>query len=317
MDDAYPSLLNGTHAVDVIFCRNVLMYFTPEAMKKVVARLHRSLAPEGWLIVSPTETSCDLFSEFTAISFGDATLYQKPAAGSRISVTLPAVDDETFGVQVAQGTVVPDELTTASNDVANQDAPGNQADPATSSNYDQAVVAYEQGRFQDAEHALVAAISESPDVPSALLLLARVHANQRKLTTALTWCDKAIAADKMVASAYYLRSTILQEQGALPDALVALKQAVYVEPDFVLGHFTLGNIALKQRKLKESEKHFENALLLMARYGPEDFVPEAEGLSVGGLRQMIASSTSRGIPAVQTAPRTSSATIGKLELSKQ
>jgi hypothetical protein len=46
---------------------------------------------------------------------------------------------------------------------------------------------------------------------------------------------------------------ILQEQDALPEALLALKQAVYVDPHFVLGHFTLGNISLKQRKLNAAK----------------------------------------------------------------
>ena len=109
------------------------------------------------------------------------------------------------------------------------------------------------------------------------------------LAAALIWCDKAIAADKMSARAYYLRATILQEQGSLPEALFALKQTVYAEPRFVLGHFSLGNLALKQGELKESGKHFENVLLLLAQHEPEDIVPESEGLSAGRLREMIVS----------------------------
>jgi chemotaxis protein methyltransferase CheR len=53
---------------------------------------------------------------------------------------------------------------------------------------------------------------------------------------------------------------------------------VYAEPEFVLGHFALGNLTLKHGKPKESQKHFENVLLLLARYGPEDIVPESDGL---------------------------------------
>jgi len=39
---------------------------------------------------------------------------------------------------------------------------------------------------------------------------------------------------------------------------IALKQAVYAEPQFVLGHFSLGNLAFNHGKLRESKKHFEN-----------------------------------------------------------
>jgi len=49
-EDAYPSLVNSTNAMDVILCRNVLMYFAQERARKVVDNLHRSLVDGGWLI---------------------------------------------------------------------------------------------------------------------------------------------------------------------------------------------------------------------------------------------------------------------------
>ncbi len=65
VEDAYPSLVNNTNALDIIFCRNVLMYFVPELAGKVVRNLHRSLVDGGFLIVSPTESSIPIFSQFT------------------------------------------------------------------------------------------------------------------------------------------------------------------------------------------------------------------------------------------------------------
>jgi chemotaxis protein methyltransferase CheR len=150
-----------------------------------------------------------------------------------------------------------------------------------------------------------------------MLLLARAYANQGKLAAALILCEKAIAADKMAPRAYYLRATILQEQGSLPEALLAFKQTVYAEPEFMLGHFALGSLALKQKRLKESEKHFANVLLLLARYEPEDIVPESEGLSAGRLREMIAA-TGHGVAATRTGPRVRvSQQVGNLERSRR
>jgi chemotaxis protein methyltransferase CheR len=55
VEDVYPSPQNQTNAMDVIFCRNVLMYFTPGQAKKVIHRLHLCQPPGGWLILGPTE----------------------------------------------------------------------------------------------------------------------------------------------------------------------------------------------------------------------------------------------------------------------
>jgi len=41
---------------DIIFCRNVMMYLIPDAVRAVVARLTRALAPAGFLFLSHAET---------------------------------------------------------------------------------------------------------------------------------------------------------------------------------------------------------------------------------------------------------------------
>jgi chemotaxis protein methyltransferase CheR len=87
-EDVYPSLWNDTNAMDVIFCRNVLMYFSPERAKQVVHKLHRALVDGGWLIVGISEISQALFSEFVPVNFPGTVLYRKEGhRTSRASAT--------------------------------------------------------------------------------------------------------------------------------------------------------------------------------------------------------------------------------------
>jgi chemotaxis protein methyltransferase CheR len=79
-EDLYPSLVNNTSAMDVILCRNVLMYFTPENAARVVNNMYRALVNDGWLLVAPSESSQVLFRNYTMVGFPDAIFYQKPAA---------------------------------------------------------------------------------------------------------------------------------------------------------------------------------------------------------------------------------------------
>jgi chemotaxis protein methyltransferase CheR len=304
MDDSYPAVLSGPNGLDVIFCRNVLMYLTPTGMRKVVQQFHRSLATDGWLIVSPTETSQGLFSEFATVSFGDVTFYRKSATHPPTTLGLAVYAAGRSGAQPPERIIEAFEPTrtlsqpTIHEDSHNEARQQNTAPPAVS--YGQALALYEQGRYEEVERVIPGILSDGRDQASATLLLARACANQGKLAVALVLCDQAIAADKMEARAHYLRATILQEQGSLPEALLAFRQTIYAEPEFMLGHFALGSLALKQRRLKESEKHFANVALLLARYEPEDIVPESEGLSAGRLREMIVLPTSRETVAPQT-----------------
>src|SRR6266478_6447425 len=50
--DVYPSFGTGTWGMDVILCRNVLIYFDRETVRNVAWRLHEALAPGGWLITA-------------------------------------------------------------------------------------------------------------------------------------------------------------------------------------------------------------------------------------------------------------------------
>jgi len=76
-EDAYPSLHNHTNAMDVIFCRNVLMYFTPGHQRRVAEALHRCLVEGGCLLVNPAEASASLFPMFAMEDIGGVILYRK------------------------------------------------------------------------------------------------------------------------------------------------------------------------------------------------------------------------------------------------
>ena len=108
-----------------------------------------------------------------------------------------------------------------------------------------------------------------------------------KIKEALEWCEKAITADRLNPGLYYLKATILQEQGAIEEAIVSLKRALYLDQDFVLAHFALGNLALQGGNLKASGKHFNNALSLLKTYEQEEILPESEGITAGRLREII------------------------------
>jgi chemotaxis protein methyltransferase CheR len=75
------------------------------------------------------------------------------------------------------------------------------------------------------------------------------------------------------------------------EATAALKCAIYLDPEFALAHFSLGNIARQQLRVEEAERHYANALKLLAAFQPEDILPDSEGMTVGRLSQIIQSTT--------------------------
>jgi chemotaxis protein methyltransferase CheR len=250
--DCFPSLATDTNAMDVIFCRNVLMYFTPAHARKVVENLRDALTDDGWLAVSPTECSQALFSRFVAVNFPGSILYRK------------------CNIEKPSPTWTPGpSVTTAERAASAFDAP----ELSTS-----VVVAAVR---------TAAAPSQTEQGPEAFSVLARGFANQGKLAEAVAWSERWIAADKMDPAAHYLHAMVLQEMGKSELARHSLHRAVYLQPDFALAHFALGNIARADSCSSAANRHFTNALHVLRSCQADELLPESEGMTAGRLMEII------------------------------
>jgi chemotaxis protein methyltransferase CheR len=66
--------------MDLIFCMNVLIYFTEERRRTLVQRFYEALEPGGYLFLGHSESISKMPVKFQAIVLGDCILYRKPTA---------------------------------------------------------------------------------------------------------------------------------------------------------------------------------------------------------------------------------------------
>jgi chemotaxis protein methyltransferase CheR len=279
-DDDYPSLASGTHAMDVVFCRNVLMYFGAEAARRVVEKLANALLDGGWLFVSPVEIPQAALPQLQRIEFPGAIIHRKARATT--SYATPTASTPRFDEGLSSASQPepwrPEAFASATVPVRAGDAPASSAADAA--------VPFEQGRHTDAA-ARLDEISPNAGDAATMALAARACANQGRLSEALEWCDKALAADKLNAGWSYLRAAILQEQGLADDAIVALRRALYLDQEYALAHFALGNLLGRQGRQRDAERHFRNALSILSACPQETVLTEAEGITAGTLAELI------------------------------
>jgi chemotaxis protein methyltransferase CheR len=77
VEHSFPSLVSNLSAFDLIACRNVMIYFGPELMQKMIGQFHDCLVPDGWLLVGPAEPNMTYFTSFRTVNAPGVTLYQK------------------------------------------------------------------------------------------------------------------------------------------------------------------------------------------------------------------------------------------------
>jgi chemotaxis protein methyltransferase CheR len=122
-----------------------------------------------------------------------------------------------------------------------------------------------------------------------MILLAKSYANIGELEQARNWCEKAIASEKLNPEIYYLLSTIFQSAGDMDESVRSLKQSIYLDPQFIMAHFTLGMLLLQKKMPAESRKSMQNALSLLELTDADEILPFSEGMPAGRLIETIKS----------------------------
>ena len=313
-EESYPSNLSNTNAMDVIFCRNVLMYFSPEQAKKVAHNLYHSLAEGGWLVASLGEASHLLFSDFKMVQFPNAILYQKQSKAQGVENPLGNWQAESKWASLPPLPPPPPELPTrwqtrtveaallvesprqSRGQLKNiapmvEVAPPLVSHPAPEAQASPSQHLFAQAHYAEAEREARAELVAKPEDGEILLLLARICANQGRLDEAVAWCKRGLAADRLAPRGYYLYATVQEARGEIDEAITALKRALYLNPEFVLAYFALGYLARRQGKPREADKHFANMQELLKNYQPDEILPESDGWTAGRLVEMVSATS--------------------------
>lgn len=253
---AYPSVETG--AMDIIFCRNVLMYFSRGQAIKAIERFRDCLVDGGWLIVSPGEASADLFAGFARVGYPDGIYFQKVGAH-------------------AQGELPQPVATIAVPDV---DKPARK--PSRQARQHRAP--------QDRRHVPV----NAQNAADTFLSRARALANAGDVAQAMRILEQRMELALPTAELYHAKAQIALESGDAHGALRSLKGAIYLQPDFILARYQMGVLQAARNKHSEAARQFNVAVELLAAMNDNDIVPGSDGLHAAYLMQSARSYLERG-----------------------
>jgi chemotaxis protein methyltransferase CheR len=279
-EDAYPSGLNNTNAMDLIVCRNVLMYFTPERAAQVLGRLERSLGDGGWLALASAEFGMPWRpAQLSSVRLADAAFLRKAAFDPSASgAARPEVERAVLALATPGETCPGPPLANANATAATENV-----------SFDHALALYRAGRYESAADAARAMLARHPGNAVAMALLARIHANLGRLDAALEWSRGALDAEKLDPVTHYVHAGILLDLGRPSEAVVSLERALFLDQDFTLAHYTLGMLARAEGRAARARRHLRNALASLDGRGSNEEVAQGEGMTAGRLTAIIGS----------------------------
>lgn len=283
-EDSYPAYETNTTFMDLILCRNVTIYFSEVVTARVVDRFYESLLNGGWLVIGHSEHSSMTYRHFQTRNFPNAILYQRVDQPVAVNWSFPPRPQKTDAPPVvttpAAPPVVPPPVSPPQGD--RYIRPSRESDTL---DYAQELLDY--GRSEEALNLLLEANKAKPGNSLTCELLGRAYANLGCWSEAEHWCRKAVCFDKLALRAYYTLALVLQHQGNLDQAIDAMKKVIYINRNYVLGHFGLADLYQSGGHLAQAQKSLVNAFRLLESHQADELIPDSGGVTVGRLREAI------------------------------
>jgi chemotaxis protein methyltransferase CheR len=261
--DAYPSFATGTWGMDVILCRNVLIYFDPATIRTTARRLCEALAPGGWLLTASADPPLADVAPFETELTGQGLFYRhRPVAAEGASGLVDrGVEDSPPSIRRFSGV-----------------APVESAPPAAPPVPDaSALLAEAREGLARGDYAGVAERT-GPGVADEAVAAVHVRAlASRDVEAAERACAAATARHPLSGELHCLRALLLLDLGRVAEAAREARRAVYLDRTLAVAHFTLGSILRRRGDRTGAWRAYRNARDLCAARPPDEAVPLGEG----------------------------------------
>lgn len=262
---------------DVVFCRNVLMYFTPPTAVAVMARITRALAPGGYLFLGHAETLRGLSQDYEMCHSHGTFYYQRKPVPLVAGVAWPVHRTASAAVDaVSPGSWFQDiglaaeriRALTAQPDAAALDMP-----PPAGPHGDELARALDllgQERFAQALDLVQGLPDRVARQPDALLLHGVLLAHGGRLGEAERVCRQLLAqaacrTDAMArAGAHYVLALCREGVGDLAGAAQCDLAAIALDPAFAMPRLHRGLLAQRTGDPAAMRHELGRALALLA-----------------------------------------------------
>lgn len=279
--DTYPSFATGAWGMDLILCRNVLIYFNRETIRRVACRLLECLAGGGWLITGPSDPALSDDAPYETVVTPAGVFYRHRAR----TQSSPFAPRSVIRGSPAQTAAPPPVHVTSSQELVLSSVvkePGLEGAPGTEPDS----LAEARDAFAKGEYArVVESTSGLSADPAACALRVRALANLGDLSGAETTAMKAVADHPLATELHFLRAVLLVSLGRDDEAAKASRRATYLDRSLAIAHFTLGSILRRLGDLVGARRAYRNAYDLAVSRRAEEVVPLTDGESAGRLAE--------------------------------
>lgn len=266
--------LHERDVFDIIFCRNVIIYFDRGNTVKLLAVLKRHLSDKGCIFMGHSEILFGVYDGLLAQNRGKTTVYRKkgisrsqlPVVGSQKSGT-PISRRDGLSIQGKRENRKAKQRTTDNGQRTNLQSV--YPEPSQSairnpkpriSHYQRAIDFASRKDMSAAEKEFLAELKAHPHNSEAHLELAQLFADTGHYDTAIEHCRKVIGSKRLSGRGYFLLGQLYERKGSYVDAVDAYRKAIYADFNNYMAHFNLAGIYRSQYKKHDELRELETTV---------------------------------------------------------
>lgn len=257
-----------TH-IDIIFYRNVSIYFDPATNQKILHKLYDTLKPGGYLIPGTTETMQYRTNPFTLLESESVFYLQKTITPTttyrpfKLAVTKPKTLKPKSILRQKEH-----ELGTATQEKSKKLL-----------SIKQAVKYLIEHKFDMAADILNGLIEEKMEEEEALVLLANLQFNRGNLESAEEIIERLLMVNDIHPEAFLLLGMIKKSSGDLVHARQHLQKALFLQANMWIANYHLAEIYRSTGKASQARREYSNTLKKIRKEKTDDWELYLAGFS--------------------------------------
>lgn len=262
---------------DIVFCRNVTMYFANDVARAVIARIARALVAGGYLFLGHAETLRGLSNDFHLCHTHGTFYYQRrhetEALPAELAPPLP-LDAWTTSAVVPEDSATWVDVIRGAHERIESLARAQASTATTGSRPGESPRTWSlvgpldllrRERFAEALDLLRALPAEATRDPDALLLHVVLLVHGGALDAARELCGRLLALDELNAGAHYVLALCCEHAGDRESARDHDQIATYLDPTFAMPRLHLGLLARRAGDREAAERDLTDAMALLQR----------------------------------------------------
>ncbi len=246
--------------IDIIFCRNVMIYFDTSSIQNIIKRFEQSLSNPGYLFIGHSESLHGLSHDLHLCHDQEGIFYQNTAPHSAPGREL--VQQRIHQRPKRHLVAIPAKP-------LQSESPRPLAQQLQDINS-----AYHQKDYPRALRLSQQTRQDYPDVCEPLYYMAQIYLNQRDFDLTSQSLHQLLKQYPMYAPGYYLKGILALEQRDLEQAKTYLKKAVYIQHEFPMAYFSLGLVYSQNNEADAAIRAYRNTLKILMQQ--DDFEREVE-----------------------------------------